>query len=75
MEICEKFYEDCYAHWLRDFATNKVLQSERDETITVEEQAKAYAIRDIKAITRNPFSPSGDDLNVEGKEAFLSTLA
>ena len=74
LEICSKFYEQCYAHWLRDFANNKVLQQERDISKTVEEQAKEYAMRDIKYLQTNPNVPRGAELDSEGKDEFLAKL-
>ena len=55
--ILEEHFVDCLKFWQREVAD--------------EREAYAMAIKDIKCVTKNPFDPFGDLLDVETKDNFI----
>ena len=53
----EKFFKDCQNFWRR--------------TIDDDREVFERALNDTRRITTDPFSPCGDKLDVETKEAFI----
>ena len=57
--VLEKFFKDCNNYWLR----SGYCKDERE--------AFENALDDIKVLRRDPFSPSGEELNQETKAEFI----
>ena len=55
--VMEHFFRDCQNFWRR--------------TINDEREVFENALNDTRRITTNPFSPCGDKLDMETKEAFI----
>ena len=55
--VMEKFFRDCQNFWRR--------------TVNDEREVFEKALNDTRRITTDPFSPRGDRLDVETKDAFI----
>lgn len=62
-EILNRFYEDCVKFWGKEINERGY---ETDFTVEV------LAVKDIEAISTNPFSPQGDALDVETHKQWIS---
>lgn len=57
--VLEKFFKDCNNYWLR----SGYCKDEREAFVN--------ALDDIKTLRRDPFSPSGEELDYEAKAEFI----
>lgn len=55
-EILESFYFECLSFWQREKAPNP----------------KELALKDLKSITTDPYSPNGEKLDMKAKEDFIN---
>jgi len=63
MNIIEKFFNECISHWQRENARlNDIFNPHY------------MALKDIKAITRNPYSMYGALLDVNAKQSFINEM-
>lgn len=63
--ILERFYSDCIAFWKREKESNY-------ERYNFEIDIKKQALKDIAALTSNPYSPNGKLLSLAAKEQFIA---
>lgn len=55
--VLEKFFNECFRYW---------------KTCNLDDRdAFEYAINDIKRLKRNPYVPSGDEIDLVTKEKFI----
>lgn len=59
-EMLTKFFADCFKFWLR----------EGKDVAT----AKELALKDVKGLNNNPYSPNGEELDVELKDVVIEVL-
>ena len=60
--LLRKFALECYEFWANELCTDK------------DERVWPKVFMDLECVTRDPFSPNGDLLDVESKEEFIQNL-